>query len=260
MLKFSSCIMMMFTDLPLPERITAAADVGFPGVEIQRPYDQDLDELARRLEAAGVECTLLNTPYGDTDATKFGHASIPGEEAAFAEDLKLAMDSAEALGCSRVHVMSGTVPAGGDPAAHRQTLLSNLRAGAVAASARGMTLHIEPLNLTDNPGYFLIGQAMGHSIVEEAGMENVKVQFDLYHAQMSEGFIAEKIERYLAKSGYVQFAGVPGRHEPNDGEMNYEFLFKMLEAAGYDGWVGAEYKPRGDTVAGLGWAKPYGIG
>ncbi|MEK9901897.1 MAG: TIM barrel protein, partial [Rhodospirillaceae bacterium] len=205
-------------------------------------------------------CTLLNTPYGDTEATKFGRAAIPGEEAAFADDLKLAMDSAEALGCTRVHVMSGTIPEGGDPAAHRQTLLSNLRAGAVAASARGMTLHIEPLNLTDNPGYFLIGQAMAHSIVEEAGMDNVGVQFDLYHAQMSEGFIADKIERFLAKSAYVQFAGVPGRHEPDDGEMNYEFLFGMLEDAGYDGWVGAEYKPRGETLAGLGWAKKFGIG
>ena len=260
MLKFSSCIMMMFTELPLPERITAAADVGFAGVEIQRPYGEDLDELARRLEAAGVECTLLNTPYGDTEATKFGRAAIPGEEAAFADDLKLAMDSAEALGCTRVHVMSGTVPEGGDPAAHRQTLLSNLRAGAVAASARGMTLHIEPLNLTDNPGYFLVGQAMAHSIVEEAGMGNVGVQFDLYHAQMSEGLIANKIGRFLAKSAYVQFAGVPGRHEPDNGEMNYEFLFGMLEDAGYDGWVGAEYRPRGETLAGLGWAKKYGIG
>ena len=260
MLKLSSCIMMMFTELPLPERITAAADAGFAGGEIQRPYDQDLTELAKRLERAGVECTLLNTPYGDTEATKFGRAAIPGEEGGFAEDLKLAMDSAEALGCTRVHVMSGTVPEGGDPVAHRQTLLSNLRAGAVAASARGMMLHIEPLNLTDNPGYFLIGQAMAHSIVEEAGMDNVGVQFDLYHAQMSEGFIADKVERFLAKSAYVQFAGVPGRHEPDDGEMNYDFLFGMLEDARYDGWVGAEYRPRGETLAGLGWAKKYGIG
>ena len=260
MLKFSSCIMMMFTELPLPERITAAADAGFPGVEIQRPYDQDLTELAKRLERSEVECTLLNTPYGDTDATKFGRASIPGEEAAFAEDLKLAMDTAKALRCKRIHVMSGTVPEDGDPAAHRQTLLSNLRAGAVAAAAQGLTLHIEPLNHTDNPGYFLIGQAMGHSIVEEAGMENVGVQFDLYHAQMSEGCIADKVERYLDNSAYVQFAGVPGRHEPSDCEMNYDFLFGMLENAGYDGWGGAEHRPRGETLAGLGWAKKYGIG
>lgn len=257
--KFASCIMMMFTELPLPDRVQAAADVGFTGVEIQRPYDQDLDDLAARLDRAGVECTLLNTPYGETDATKFGRASIPGEEANFARDFKLSMDTAEALGCTRIHVMSGTVPAGGDPAAHRQTLMSNMRVAAVQASERGMTLHLEPLNHTDNPGYFLIGQEMGHSIVEEIGMDNVRVQFDLYHTQMAEGFVSDKIERYLAKSAYIQFAGVPGRHEPDDGEMNYPFLFDMIEKAGYDGWIGAEYKPRGDTLAGLGWGRPYGI-
>ena len=258
--KFSSCIMMMFTEHALPDRITAAADAGFPGVEIQRPYDQDLDDLAKRLERAGVECTLLNTPYGDTDATKFGRAAIPGQEDAFFQDLTLAMDSAQALGCTRIHVMSGTVPTGNDPADHFRTLVSNMREAAARAAERGITLHLEPLNFTDNPGYFLVGQAMGHAVVNEIACENVKVQFDLYHTQMAEGFIADKIEKYLANSGYIQFAGVPGRHEPDDGEVNYPFLFAMIEAGGYDGWLGAEYKPRNGTVEGLCWAKPYGIG
>jgi hydroxypyruvate isomerase len=258
--RFAACLMMMFDEHPLPDRIQAAADVGFTGVEIQRPYDQDLDDLRKRLDAAGVECTLLNTPYGDSEATRFGRAAVPGEEANFFADLDTAMNAADALGCTRIHVMSGTVPAGGDPAAHRQTLLSNMRAAAVRASDRGITLHLEPLNHTDNPRYFLVGQAMGYALVEEIGMDNVKVQFDLYHTQMAEGFVSDKIEKYLAKSAYVQFAGVPGRHEPNYGEMNYPFLFEMLDAAGYDGWVGAEYKPRAGTLEGLGWGKKYGIG
>lgn len=258
--KFASCLMMMFTEHPLPDRIAAAADVGFTGVEIQRPYDQDLDDLAKKLEQAGVECTLLNTPYGDSEATKSGRAAIPGEEAAFFEDLTLAMDSAQALSCTRIHVMSGTVPAGNNPADHRRTLVSNMREASERAAERGITLHLEPLNHTDNPGYFLITQAVGHAIVDEIARDNVKVQFDLYHTQMAEGFVSDKIANYLSKSAYVQFAGVPGRHEPDDGEMNHDFLFRMIEDAGYDGWLGAEYKPRAGTLEGLGWAKPYGIG
>jgi 2-dehydrotetronate isomerase len=258
--KFASCLMMMFTEHPLPDRIAAAADVGFTGVEIQRPYDQDLDDLATKLDRAGVECTLLNTPYGDSEATKFGRAAIPGEEAAFLDDLTLAMDSADALGCTRIHVMSGTMPADANPADHRATLVSNMREASDRAAERGITLHLEPLNHTDNPGYFLVGQAMGHAIADEIARDNVKVQFDLYHTQMAEGFVSDKIETYLAKSAYIQFAGVPGRNEPDHGEMNHPFLFYMIEAAGYDGWLGAEYKPRTGTLEGLGWAKPYGIG
>jgi hydroxypyruvate isomerase len=258
--KFASCLMMMFTEHKLPDRIAAAADVGFTGVEIQRPYDQDLDDLATKLDRAGVECTLLNTPYGPDEATKFGRAAIPGQEAAFLDDLTLAMDSADALGCTRIHVMSGTMPAGANPADHRATLVSNMREASDRAAERGITLHLEPLNHTDNPAYFLVGQAMGHSIADEVARDNVKVQFDLYHTQMAEGFVSDKIENYLAKSAYIQFAGVPGRNEPDHGEMNHPFLFDMIEAAGYDGWLGAEYKPRAGTLEGLGWAKPYGIG
>jgi hydroxypyruvate isomerase len=258
--KFSSCIMMMFTEHALPERVTAAADAGFQGVEIQRPYGEDLNDIRKRLDAADIECTLLNTPYGETEATKFGRAAIPGEEANFLADLNTAMVHAEALACKRIHVMSGTVPAGGDPAAHRATLVANMREASELAAEKGITLHLEPLNHTDNPGYFLVGQSMGHDIADEIGRHNVKVQFDLYHTQMAEGFIADRIERFLAKSGYIQFAGVPGRHEPDFGEMHYPFIFQMLEEHGYDGWLGAEYKPRAGTLEGLGWARAYGIG
>lgn len=258
--RLAANISLMFTEHALLDRIAAAADVGFAGVEILRPYDEDPAAIRAALERAGIGCTLINTPFGPDEGGHFGLAGLPGREADFDANLGQALAAATAIGCPRVHVLSGVVPDGADAAAHRATLVANLRRGAARAAEAGITLHIEPLNRFDFPGYLLVGQAMGHEIVDEVGAANLKVQFDLYHTQMAEGFVSERMDRFAGRFGYVQFAGVPGRHEPDHGELNVAFLLDRLDAQGYDGWAGAEYRPRAGTREGLGWAKRYGIG
>ncbi len=119
----------------------------------------------------------------------------------------------------------------------------------------GKTLLIEPINQRDMPGYFLSYQDEAHAIRAEVGAPNLKVQMDLYHAQIMEGDLAVKLKQYLPHIGHIQIAGVPERHEPDTGEVNYPYLFRLLDELGYDGWLGCEYRPAQGTVEGLGWMR-----
>ena len=161
-----------------------------------------------------------------------------------------------ALGCPRIHVLSGIVPPDADAggaAIRRSTLVRNLRAACARRSARGVTLLVEALNPHDVPDYLFSTQAEAHAIRDEVGAANLKVQMDFYHAQIVEGDIATKLERWLPHIGHIQIAGVPGRHEPDIGEINYAWLLRRVDELGYDGWVGCEYRPLRDTVSGLAW-------
>lgn len=255
--RFAANISLMYTEWPLADRFAAAADDGFAAVECQFPYELPAELLARRREAAGVELVLINAPAGPPGA--WGIAALPGMEAAFrASLLEQALPYAQALGCPRVHVMSARVPAGQDPTALQATLVDNLRWAAAAAAQSGVTLLIEPLNPRDNPGYFLTRQAQAHAIVAQAGAPNLAVQFDLYHAQIVEGELTARLRRYLdpahpTRVGHLQIAGVPERHEPDAGELDFDPLCRLIDELGWAGWVGAEYRPRQGTREGLGW-------
>ena len=255
--RFAANISLMYTEWPFADRFAAAADDGFRAVECQFPYALPADALARRREAAGVDLVLLNAPPGPEGAR--GIAALPGAQALFrASMLEQALPYAMALGCPCIHVMSGFLPAGRDRAELQPTLIENLRWAAEQAAMAGITLLIEPLNGRDNPGYFLNRQDHAHQIVAAVGAPNLAVQFDLYHAQIVEGDLSAKLRRYLDPShltrvGHLQVASVPGRHEPDDGELAWEHLFDLIDELGWTGWVGAEYRPRGGTREGLGW-------
>jgi hydroxypyruvate isomerase len=160
---------------------------------------------------------------------------------------------AQALGTPRLHAMAGLLPANAERARHRATYVENLRYAAAETARHGITLLIEPINTRDIPGYFLNTQAEAHAIREEIGASNLKVQMDLYHVQIVEGDIAMKVRKYLPHVGHIQIAGVPERNEPDTGEINYPYLFRLLDELGYDGWLGCEYRPARGTVEGLGW-------
>lgn len=259
--RFAANISLMYTEWPFVDRFAAAADDGFEAVECQFPYEVPAETLARRREAAGVELVLLNAPPGPAGAR--GIAAVPGQEAAFrASLLEQALPYAQALGCPRVHVMSGFVPDGRERADVQPTLVDNLRWAADEAARAGVTLLVEPLNGRDNPGYFLNRQDHGHEIVAAIGAANVAVQFDLYHAQIVEGDLSVKLARYLdpahpTKVGHLQVAAVPDRGEPDAGELAWGHLFALIDQLGWPGWVGAEYRPRAGTRAGLGWFQPW---
>jgi hydroxypyruvate isomerase len=251
--KFAANLSMMFTEVPFLERFGAAAQAGFRGVEFLFPYEFAAAEIAHELTKHQLVNVLFNLPPGDFAAGERGMASIPGREAEFARGVAVALDYAKALGTPRVHVMAGLLPATADRAAHRDTYVANLRRAADLARAAGVEILIEPINARDIPGYFLNTQAEAHAIREEVGAANLKVQMDIYHVQIVEGDIAVKLRRYLPHVGHIQIAGVPERHEPDTGEVNYPYLFRLLDELGYAGWVGCEYRPANGTLAGLEW-------
>ncbi|PRG44986.1 2-oxo-tetronate isomerase [Burkholderia gladioli] len=255
--RFAANLSMMYTEHPFLERFAAAARDGFRAVEYLFPYDFAADELKARLADAGLVQALFNAPPGDWAAGERGFASLPGREDEFRRAFDTALDYARVLGNDKLHVMAGLLPAGADRARHREVYLRNLAHAAEAARAAGVLVVIEPINTRDMPGYFLNRQDDAQAICREVGAPNLRVQFDCYHCQIVEGDIAMKLKRDFAGIGHIQVAGVPERHEPDLGELNYPYLFELIDTLGYDGWIGCEYRPKAGTSEGLGWLRPY---
>lgn len=251
--KFAANLTMMFNEVPFLQRFEAAAAAGFTAVEFLFPYEHNAADIAAELRKHQLQNVLFNLPPGDWDAGERGLASLPGRESAFRDSVKQALATARMLGTPRLHVMAGLLPEGANHAVHRATFIDNLRHGCTEAARHGITLLIEPINTRDIPRYFLNTQAEAHAIREEVGAANLKVQMDLYHLQIIEGDVATKLRRYLPQVGHIQIAGVPERHEPDTGELDYAYLFRLLDELGYRDWVGCEYRPAGDTMAGLEW-------
>ena len=271
--RFAANLTMMYPERPFLERFEAAANDDFKAVEYLFPYAFPREELAARLQANGLPQVLFNAPPGGTDAASIdrawaggdrGTACVPGREAEFRAGVALALDYAQALDCPRIHLMAGLVPPGHTREAVSPTYVANLRWAAAEAARHGRDVLIEPINTRDIPGFFLNRQDQAHAIVAEVGAANLKVQMDLYHCQIVEGDVAMKIRQYLptGRVGHFQIAGVPERHEPDIGEVNYPYLFGVIDEVaaqcGWDGWIGCEYKPKrsgepGGTSAGLGW-------
>jgi hydroxypyruvate isomerase len=238
---------MLFCDRPLIERIGAARAAGFEGVEIQFPYDTDAAALAAEIARHGLVLTVINGPPPNYAGGERGFAAVPGGEARFAHDFRRAARYARALGARHLHLMAGAA----EGAAARAALVANLR-HAVAA-APGQSLVIEPINRHDMPGYFLADFDLALEIIAEIGAPNLRLQFDAYHAHRITGDVLGTWGRCRPAVAHVQIAGFPGRREPEGGEIDWEGFFARLEADGYDGWIGAEYTPRGRTEDGLGW-------
>ncbi|MET0982376.1 MAG: 2-oxo-tetronate isomerase [Telluria sp.] len=251
--KFAANLTMMFNEVPFPQRFAAAAKAGFQGVEFLFPYDHAPQEVAQWLNENGLTNALFNMPPGDWANGERGMASLPGREAQFRAGVARALEYAQALGTKRLHAMAGLVPAGASLERHREVFIDNLRYAARELAKHGITLLIEPINPRDMPGYFLSSQAEAHAIREAVGEPNLQVQLDFYHAQIVEGDLAMGLRKHFAGVGHVQIASVPERHEPDEGEVNYAYLFRLLDELGYEGWVGCEYRPRGRTEDGLGW-------
>lgn len=253
--KFAANLTMMFNEVPFPQRFAAAAKAGFAAVEFLFPYDYPPAEVARWLQEAGLKNALFNMPPGDWAAGERGVASLPGREEEFRAGVARAIEYARALGTPCIHAMAGLLPSGADRKRHREVFVANLRHAAKALAGEGLTLLIEPINSRDIPGYFLNTQAEAHAIREEVDQPNLKVQMDFYHAQIVEGDLSVTLRKHIAHVGHVQIASVPDRHEPDEGEIDYRHIFRLLDELGYPGWVGCEYRPRGRTEDGLGWLK-----
>jgi len=261
--KLAANLTMLFAEAPFEARFAAAVAVGFRGVEYLFPYDHPAEEIARAARDAGVETVLFNLPPGDWTAGERGLAALPGREAGFEALLDQALHYAREIGTRHLHVMAGIPPGDADPADCRAVFARNLALAARRAAPHGITVLIEPINRRDIPGYFLNRQDDALTVLDAAGAPNAALQMDLYHCQIVEGDLTTRIRANIARIGHFQIAGVPDRHEPDGGadggEVNYPYLFDLIDGLGYDGWIGCEYRPRGTTRDGLGWAARYGI-
>jgi len=251
--RFAANLTMLFNEEPFLDRFEAAAAAGFKGVEYLFPYPWPAEALAERLARHGLVQVLHNLPPGDWDAGERGIACLPARRSEFQDGVGRAIEYATALGCPQLNCLAGIAPADEDPERLWRTFADNLRHAAAELKKAGLRLLIEPINHFDIPGFLLNHTAQAAALLDEVGADNLYIQYDIYHAQRMEGELAATIARHLPRIAHMQLADNPGRHEPGSGEINFPFLFGEIDRLGYDGWIGCEYKPAGDTRAGLGW-------
>ncbi len=254
MTKFSANLGFLFTDLPLPEAIRAAKAAGFHAVECHWPYAVPPQQVKDALDDTGLAMLGLNTSRGDVGKGENGLSALPDRT----EDARAALDEAisyaVAIGAGCIHVMAGFAQG---QAAH-ETFVANLRYACAAAEPHGITILIEPLNRYDAPGYFLTTTGQGRAIIEEVGAANLKLMFDCYHVQLTEGDLSHRLAALLPVIGHIQFASVPDRGTPDHGEVNFAHIFNVIDEMSYDAPLGAEYKPVGPTKDSLDWLSHFG--
>ena len=257
--RFAANLSMMFNEVPFLDRFALAAKAGFKGVEFLFPYDHPAAEIAARLKDNGLQQVLFNAPAGDFGKGERGMAAIPGKQAAFRDSIKLALEYATTLACPRLHIMAGLKPEGVAHDTLTAVYGANLAYAAEECAKAGVKPIIEPINHRDIPGFFLNTTDQAAAIIAAIGPEKLGLQFDLYHCQITEGDVVKRVEKHLPLIAHMQVADTPGRHEPGTGEVNWPFVFKTIDALGFRGWIGCEYRPAGDTVAGLAWRKRFGV-
>lgn len=255
--RFCANLTMLYNEHAFLDRFAAAAKDGFTGVEFLFPYDFPKDELAARLKEHGLTQALHNLPAGDWAGGERGIACHPDRVEEFRAGVAKGIEYATALGCKQLNCLAGKAPEGVPDAELRRTFVENLRYAAPELAKAGIKLLAEPVNNRDIPGFYLNYSAQAISILDEVGSDNLYLQYDFYHTQIMEGDLTTTFRRLKSRIAHVQIADNPGRNEPGTGEINYPFIFGMLDAEGYEGWIGCEYKPAAATTDGLGWFAPY---
>ncbi len=255
--RFCANLEFMFSEHPFMERFAAAAEAGFHAVEFHYPYNKDVDELVEYLGTHNLEQVLINAPKGDVEGDH-GLACNPDRQGEFEDSVGLAIDYAKAMGTGHVHVMAGKRPEGSSADVLLKTYIDNIQFAARALGGHGIKALIEGVNSKfDVPGYFLDRPSDALAILRSIEEPNLYLQFDFYHAQIMEGSLTGLFHNALPVTAHIQIADTPGRHEPGTGEINYSYVFKMIDDAGWDGWVGCEYRPKGATLEGLAWMTSY---
>jgi hydroxypyruvate isomerase len=248
---------MLFNEVPFMERFDKAAAAKFKAVEFLFPYAFPAADIKAKLDQNKLALVLHNLPAGNWEAGERGIACLPDRVEEFRKGVSNAVEYATALGVKQVNCLAGKMPEGVSHAVLRTTFIDNLKYAAAELKKANIKLLIEPINTFDIPGFFLSGTQQAIDIITEVGSDNLFLQYDIYHAQRMEGELANSIQKHLSKIAHIQLADNPGRNEPGTGEINYAYIFAMLDRIGYTGWIGCEYKPAATTEAGLGWLKPF---
>jgi len=252
---FAANLTMLFNEVSFLDRFKEAADQGFRAVELLFPYKFDVQDIKQRLHENNLELVLFNMPPGDWDAGDRGMAAIPEKKNAFKESVSIALSYAIELSCDRLHVMAGLGPETANLLDMKNCYIENLQYAADKCAEHDITIMIEPLNNRDVPEYFLKNTDQARQIIQQVDRPNIGLQLDFYHLQITEGDLERKFQALLDITDHIQIAGVPGRHEPSIGEINYTHIFKLIDQSKYEGWIGCEYKPKTSTKGGLDWLK-----
>ena len=253
MSNFAANLTFLWNEYPFLERFEHAARAGFCGVEFHFPYDTDCYDIKARLDAYQLTPVLHNLAVGDTTQGEFGLACLPGREADFRATVDAAIDYAKKLGATRCNCLVGNKPADTDQREVEAVLIANLRCAGHEFASAGLELMVEPLNNIDMPHFWLNTAAETIAILDQVGLENIKLQYDFYHMAMMGDDIANSLPRLLPRIGHIQFADAPGRHEPGTGRIDLPALFVQLDKLKYGGWIAAEYRPSGLTDDSLDW-------
>ncbi len=257
--KFCANLGFLFTEVPFLDRFAASAKAGFSAVEYSQPYDYPAAQLFEILQQNQLQQVLFNLPAGDWERGERGLACLPDRVHEFQNGVEHAISYARTLGNHLINCLAGVRPEHVPQALAYETLVNNLRFAGAEMRKAGLTLVVEPINHFDMPGFLLNTSQDALNAIDATGDETIKLQYDIYHMQRMEGALSDTMSKVFARIAHIQCAGVPGRGEPDTGEINYRHIFSLLDALGYGGWVGAEYKPRTTTQAGLGWVQALGL-
>ena len=255
--RFAANLTMMFNEVSFLERFGAAARAGFHAVEFLFPYDYPADQIKAELDDHKLELVLFNMPAGNWSAGDRGLACDPASVQHLRDGVNTAVGYARVLGCRQIHLMAGIRPRGATEGAMYDTYLANVQFAAAELARHDMTLLLEAINTRDMPGFYLNTSHQAFDLMDAAGASNVRFQYDVYHMQIMEGDLATTLKKHIARIGHIQIADPPARNEPGTGEINYSFIFEWLDAIGYSGWVGCEYRPKSTTTDGLAWMRQW---
>ncbi len=256
--KFAANLTMLFTEVPFMERFVSAREAGFSTVEYLFPYEFNAVELKAQLGKNGLTQVLFNLPAGKWEEGERGIAANPERIEEFRAGVAKAVEYALELGVGRLNCMSGKRISGYDDDKQWSTLVGNVRYAAKVLQEKGLRLMVEPINHFDIHGFFLSRTEQALKLIDDVGMQNVYLQYDVYHAQREEGDLAATLRKHIDKIGHIQIADNPGRHQPGTGEINFPFIFKEIDASGYRGYVGLEYVPIPDSKSSLAWITEFG--
>lgn len=257
--RLAANLSMLFNEVGFLDRFDAAAKAGFQAVEYLFPYEYPAATLKSRLDACGLKQVLFNMPPGDWAGGERGLACLPGRQGEFRDAVKRSLDYAATLQCRLVHCMAGIPPAGVTPGTAAAVYAANIAWAAEQAAAAGVKVVLEAINHRDMPGFFLNTLEQTADVIAAIGADRVGMQFDVYHCQVTEGDLCKRMEKFLPIIDHMQIADVPGRNEPGTGEIAWDYVFRRIDALGYQGWIGLEYRPAADTVSGLAWRQKYGL-
>ena len=258
--KFAANLTWMFHEHEFTDRFGAARDLGFEAVECQFPYEWEKGLLAERLAASGLQQVMFNMPPGDTEKGEYGLAGLPGRSGEFRESVAKALEYANALGCRMLHVLAGIIPSGSSRRDCMDIYVENVRWAALQCARSDVTVLVEPINTFERPGYLISTSVEARQAIERIGGDNLGMQFDFHNAQLMEGNLTAVLESSIPYVRHMQIAGVPGRTPPDRGEINYPYLFQLVDDLGYTGWIGCEFRCGEPTAGGLRWARNFGIG